>query len=109
MIDKLSLLYYNLSTLNDRLSISFDKYNCKKKGRAKLKISAMKIETILAKRGMTKTSLAFDCGMSRQNISAIIRRGTCEPKTAGRLAAGLGVDVADIVDFIERGDHRVQT
>lgn len=63
-----------------------------------MNISTMKIETILAKRGMTKAALADGCGISRQNISTIIRRGTCEPKTAGKLAAGLGVDVADILD-----------
>ena len=63
-----------------------------------MKISATRIETILAERRMTKADLADDCGVSRQNISTIIRRGTCEPRTAGKLAAGLGVDVADIVE-----------
>lgn len=63
-----------------------------------MKISATRIDTILAKRGMTKADLADECGVSRQNISTIIRRGTCEPRTAGKLAAGLGVDVADILE-----------
>ena len=63
-----------------------------------MKISAQRIDTILAERGMTKVSLAESSGISRQNISTIIRRGTCEPRTAGKLAAGLGVDVADILD-----------
>ena len=49
------------------------------------------IETVLAVRKMTKAELAAKCGISRQNISTIIRRGTCEPKTAGKLAEGLGV------------------
>ena len=61
-------------------------------------ISAIKIETMLAERGMTRTALAGACGISRQNISTIIRRGTCEPKTAGKLAAGLGVPVTDILE-----------
>lgn len=65
-----------------------------------MKISATRIETILAERGMTKAALADDCGVSKQNISTIIRRGTCEPRTAGKLAAGLGVDVADILEEI---------
>ena len=65
-----------------------------------MKISATRIETILAKRGMTKAALADNCGVSRQNISTIIRRGTCEPKTVGKLVAGLGVDVADIVEGV---------
>lgn len=65
-----------------------------------MKISATRIETILAERGMTKAALADDCGVSKQNISTIIRRGTCEPRTAGKLAAGLGVDVADILEEV---------
>ena len=63
-----------------------------------MKISATRIETILAKRGMTKAALADSCGVSRQNVSTIIRRGTCEPRTAGKLAAGLGVHVTDILE-----------
>ncbi len=55
------------------------------------------IETMLAERGLTKTEYAANCGISRQNVSTIIRRGTCEPKTAGKLAAGLGVSVAEII------------
>lgn len=63
-----------------------------------MNISTMKIETLLAERGMTKAALSESCGISRQNISTIIRRGTCEPKTAGKLAAGLGVPVTDILE-----------
>ena len=60
-------------------------------------ISSVKIETLLAKNDMTKAALAQKCGISRQNISTIIRRGTCEPKTAGKIAAGLGVQVEEIL------------
>jgi len=60
-------------------------------------INTTKIETLLAKRGMTKAALAQKCGISRQNISTIIRRGTCEPKTAGKIAVGLGVQVEEIL------------
>lgn len=63
-------------------------------------ISALKIETMLAERGMTRTTLAELSGISRQNISTIIRRGTCEPKTAGKLAMGLGVPVKDILEGV---------
>lgn len=62
-----------------------------------MNINVVKIETLLAERGMTKVALAANSGISRQNISTVIRRGTCEPKTAGKLAAGLGVAVADII------------
>lgn len=67
-----------------------------------MNISAIKIETMLAERGMTRTALAELCGISRQNISTVIRRGTCEPKTAGKLAAGLGVNVSDILEEVTR-------
>lgn len=63
-----------------------------------MNISAIRIETLLAERGMTKATLAERSGLCRQNISTIIRRGTCEPKTAGKLAAGLGVAVSDIAE-----------
>ena len=63
-----------------------------------MNINVAKIEVILAERGMTKKDLADACGISRQNISTIVRRGTCEPKTAGKLAAGLGVLVTDIME-----------
>ncbi len=61
-------------------------------------INAIKLETMLAEQGLTKAAYAAKCGISRQNISTIIRRGTCEPRTAGKLAAGLGVPVADIIE-----------
>lgn len=65
-----------------------------------MNISVRRIEAMLAERGMTRKALAEQCGISRQNISTIIRRGTCEPKTAGKLAAGLGVHVAEIVEEV---------
>lgn len=60
-------------------------------------INTAHIESLLAERCMTKAAFAAACGISRQNISTIIRRGTCEPRTAGKLAAGLGVPVAEII------------
>ena len=61
-------------------------------------INTTKIETMLAERGLTRKALAESCGISAQNVSTIIRRGTCEPKTAGKLAAGLGVPVTEIIE-----------
>jgi len=61
-------------------------------------ISTKRIETILADRRMTKTALADLCGVSRQSISTLLRRGTCEPRTAGKLAEGLGVPLNDILE-----------
>ncbi len=58
------------------------------------------IESILAERGLTKKAFSELCGISANNVSTVIRRGTCEPRTAGRLAKGLGVDIADITEGV---------
>ena len=68
------------------------------KGANQLRICAVKIEMLLAEQGITKAILSERCGISRQNISTIVRRGTCEPKTAGKLAAGLGVSVEELLE-----------
>lgn len=65
-----------------------------------MKINPVKIEVILAEKGLTRAEISRKCGISRQNISTIIRRGTCEPRTAGKLAAGLGVPVKDILEEV---------
>ena len=62
-----------------------------------MKIDTNKVLLILAKNELTKAALAERSGVSRQNISIILGRGTCEPATAGKLANGLGVPVAEIV------------
>ena len=61
-----------------------------------MNISRGKVDCLLAEQGLTKTQFADRCGISRQSLSAILRRGTCEPRTAGKLAVGLGVPVQDI-------------
>ena len=62
-----------------------------------MKINAQRIETIMAEQQKTRKELSGICGISAQNISTIIRRGTCEPRTAGKLATGLGVNVSEII------------
>ena len=62
-----------------------------------MNIDRFKIETILAEKEMTRAMLSASSGISRPSISVIIRRGTCEPKTAGKIAAGLGVTVSEIL------------
>ena len=59
-------------------------------------IDRMIIEDIMAEKQMTFSQLAMSTGIAKQNISAIIRRGTCTPKTAGKIAAGLSVQVNEI-------------
>lgn len=63
-----------------------------------MRINTIEVKLILAEREMTQTELAEQCGISRQNVSTILTRGTCEPKTAGKLAKGLGIPVAEIVE-----------
>ena len=68
-----------------------------------MKVNSIKIESLLAVQGLTKTELAKKAGMSRQNVSTVVRRGTCEPRTAGKLASALGVDIADIIEDSKGG------
>lgn len=62
-----------------------------------MRIDTNKIKMFLAERGLTRAAYAELCGVSRQNISTILTRGTCEPRTAGKLAKGLGVPVSEII------------
>ena len=66
-------------------------------GGVTVRLDVMKIVRLLAEQGLTKSELAARSGVSRQQISTIIGRGTCAPKTAGKLAAGLGVSVEEIM------------
>ena len=59
-----------------------------------LNIPAIKKQ--LAVQQMTAITLAERSGISRQNISTMLRRGTCSAINAGRLASALGVDVETI-------------
>ena len=63
-----------------------------------MKIKAYKIKLMLAEMEMTRSELGTKCGISRQSISTILTRGTCELKTAGKLAKGLGIPLCEIVE-----------
>lgn len=63
------------------------------KGGLLMNVNSIRIEALLAEKGMTKADLSVKSGVSRQSLSTIIRRGTCEPRTVGKIAAGLGVHV----------------
>lgn len=62
-----------------------------------MKIEVKKIHIFLAEQKMTQLALAKKCGISRQNLSIIIRRGTCTAETAGKLAAGMGIPVSELI------------
>jgi len=75
-------------------------YNCackEPKEVITIKLDTLQIEILLAERKMTQTDLARESGISRQNISTILSRGSCSPKTAGRLAQGFGVPLTELV------------
>lgn len=57
----------------------------------------MKIKLRLAELGMNQTVLARECGIPRQNVSAMLKRGTCSIINAGRLAKALDVDIREII------------
>ena len=63
-----------------------------------MKLNAEKIDILLAERDMTKAKLAEASGIARQNLSTIVRRGTCLPTTAAKLARGLGVPLESILE-----------
>lgn len=54
------------------------------------------IKKLLATEALTNIDLSERSGISRQNVSTILRRGTCSTITAGRLARALGVGVETI-------------
>ena len=62
-----------------------------------MEISCRKIQILLAEKGMTQAQLAVECHVTRQNISRILGAGKCNPVTAGKIAAGLGVRVSEIL------------
>ena len=62
-----------------------------------MKINKNRIDLLLAEQGITCKTLAERCGISRQNISTIRTRGTCSAASAAKIAKGLGVDVAEII------------
>lgn len=62
-----------------------------------MKLKAWKIKLLLAEQELRQSELAEKAGMSRQNLSTILNRGTCSPANAGRIAKALGVDVTEIL------------
>lgn len=62
-----------------------------------MKLDSTRIEVLLAEQGLSKAKYAEKCEISRQTVSTVLRRGSCEPVTAGKLANGLGVPVSEIV------------
>ena len=58
-----------------------------------MKLDVFAIKLIVAEREMKLVELAKKMGCSRDGLHQILRRGSCTPKTAGRLAHALDVPV----------------
>ena len=63
-----------------------------------MRLNVRKIKLLLAEKQMTIAQFAKEAEMNQALVGAIIRRGTCSIKSAGRLATALGVDPAVIVE-----------
>lgn len=62
-----------------------------------MKLNVWKIKLLLAEQELRQIELAEKVGMSRQNLSTILTRGTCSTVNAGRIAKALCVDVREII------------
>ena len=62
-----------------------------------MKLNITRIKIIMAEQGLTQKAAAARCGITAQKFGLILMRGTCEPRTAGKLARGLDIPVEDII------------
>lgn len=65
-----------------------------------MRIDTRKIEALLAREFVTRAELSTRSGISRQSVSCILQRGTCNTVNAGRIARALGVDVTEIMEDV---------
>ena len=56
-----------------------------------MQIESQKISCTLAAKQMNRATLANAAGLSRSQLSIILKRGTATEMTIGKIAAGLGV------------------
>ena len=61
-----------------------------------MQINSQQIDLILAEKQMQRTNLAKLSGISKSNLTLILKRGSCTTKNAGKIACGLGVPVKEI-------------
>lgn len=63
-----------------------------------MKINLRNLELFLAQNQMTASELSERSGVCKQSISIIRYCGTCQPVTLAKIAKGLGVDPADLIE-----------
>ena len=66
-----------------------------------VKIDSVAIDVLLARQQLTRQKLAEKAEIDKGNLSTMLKRGFVRPKTAGRIATALGVDVIDIIELPE--------
>ena len=62
-----------------------------------IRLDKWQIKVCLARKRMTRTELCRLTGISQGNMTAMLKRGSVSPKTAGLIADALGVDVEEIL------------
>lgn len=60
-------------------------------------ISKDKFSLALGRQCMSRRDICDKTGITEANLSIMLKRGNVRPKTAGRIAAALGVDISEIV------------
>lgn len=61
-------------------------------------VSKEKVNIILARKQLTASAVCIAAGFSRNRLYAILNSKSVSPKSAGRVAAALGVDVTEIIE-----------
>lgn len=62
-----------------------------------MKIDSIKIKLLMVEQEINQSALAERCGITRQNVSTMLARGTCSIAKVGKLAKALGVNAREIV------------
>lgn len=63
-----------------------------------MKIDKEKVNIYLARKQITVSEFCEIVGLSRNRIYSILNSKKVNPKTAGRIAEALGVDVTEIIE-----------
>ena len=66
-----------------------------------MRIDRVKFAAALARADLNVKRLAEKSGVSRATITAVKSGKSCSAETAGKLAAGLGVNVVDIMEEVK--------
>lgn len=62
-----------------------------------MNVCANRIRVEMARQRLTFSQVAERGGVSRQGLYLVLRRGSCSPVTAGRIADGLGIPVEQLL------------